>query len=154
MAKPTGRYRSPIERGVNVAAIYVYDGKEFTLATLLASDFGDMHWHLFKNDFVPDEDTELGDIVEADFSGYGTVGSPFGAITQDAFGRAVSDADPVTFTHDGGGVNNTIYGYYTTTSDDVTLLFVERFLAPRLMNALGASIQLLPRVLDGNLAPP
>lgn len=112
-------------------------GLQFLLERLNGSPYT-LSARLYKNDFTPDKDTILADLVEADFSGYGQgsvvpgdwfhVGTPpppaeynMGA-TGDLF-----------FSHNGGGVANTVYGFYLVDPAAGALVFTARLATPYLM---------------------
>ena len=65
-----------------------------------------LSYHLYKNDLTPDKDTVLGDLVEANFSGYSAVTVTawnYGSIGLDAEDRAFTTGTPdAVFTHSGG----------------------------------------------------
>lgn len=69
--------------------------------------------HLYQNDYTPTHDTQITDLVEADFSGYEIRDLPNWSpawITDD--GAAAVNAPPAFFQHSGGGVSNTVYGWW------------------------------------------
>lgn len=81
--------------------------------------------HLFKNNFVPDENSDVTDFVQANFSGYAsqattTWGIPFIDVDRGRMNEVIHD-----FVHNGGGVSNDIYGYYMLYADG-SLAFAER----------------------------
>lgn len=98
---------------------------------------------LFQNDLTPDIDTGPGDVVDADFSGYGllTANNWTGAFI---FGDgAKSTSDLLQFEHDGGATDNDIYGYYVNLDGD--LVWLERFdAAPVVMAAGSPPIIIIP----------
>lgn len=101
---------------------------------------------LFKNDMTPSGLTLLADLDEADFTGY----AASGAVTWDAgFTNEAGDGeiigDTKQFLASGAAVANTVYGYYVTSGDGLTLLFSERFAVPKLIDAAGKSITVIPR---------
>lgn len=106
-------------------------------------------YHLFRNDYVPVATTVFGDLQEATFSGYVSIDAEnwLPAVTT-AAGRAISFADVITFEHDGGGVNNDIYGYYVTLLGDPTnLRWVQRFEGtPWVMNSAADQISFTPAI--------
>lgn len=96
--------------------------------------------YLFQNNMTPDQNTVLADLTQATFSGYAASVCNFGAATIVSHKGKIVGTAPLTFTHNGGGTANTIYGYYvkiTTTSD---LIYVERFSASQLMTNNGDQI--------------
>ena len=88
-------------------------------------------WHLrlFKNDYTPNRDTVLADLVEADFDGYlpieidptlwGAPSSPFGA--------AVSYYDAFFLPFPCVSGSQVVYGYYLTFDNGAYLLWSQRW---------------------------
>ena len=79
---------------------------------------------LFQSNTTPAEGDTAGTYTEATFSGYSAAtltGASWGA----ASGGSIAYAQQ-TFTHNGGGVSNSIYGYYITQSVSGTLFLAER----------------------------
>lgn len=102
---------------------------------------GDIKLKLFKNNHVPDVTDTEGDYTEADFSGYSST-SPaitWGAAFVNGDDKGEIDADVKTFTHNGGGTGNTVYGAYVTDDTD-RLIYAERFDAPVSMSSNGDAI--------------
>lgn len=101
--------------------------------------------HLFQNDYTPDDDTDVGDLTEADFDDYASQdcndwSSPITDIAGKAFTieqvhQWVLSSPPST--------GNTIYGYYFTRADG-TLVFAERFTSSAPMTSSGDQITLTP----------
>lgn len=88
--------------------------------------------HLFKSNITPANGDVLSDYTsphEADFGGYAPIAIAnidWSAAGLDGSDRAFSTAPLQTFTQDGGGSSNTIYGYFVTDSTDADLLWAER----------------------------
>jgi len=101
---------------------------------------------LFKNDHVPDVADVNASYTEANFSGYASHAlSTWNAAFLNDDDKGEIDADAHTFTHNGGGTSNTVYGaYVTNNAGDV--VYAERFAAPRVMSANGDSIPYTARV--------
>lgn len=101
---------------------------------------------LFKNDHVPAVADVNANYTEANFSGYASFDlGAWNAAFVNANGKGEIDADPATFTHNGGGVSNTVFGAYVTNqAGDV--IWAERFDAPRLMSANGDAIPYTARL--------
>lgn len=96
--------------------------------------------HLFQNDLVPDCDTVLADLTEADFTGYaeivllndldpqtcvGMIQGPH-TLPDGSFALYI---DEQVFTASGTALPNTVYGAYVT-DDDGLLVAVKRFAEP------------------------
>lgn len=85
--------------------------------------------HLFKNDWTEDCDPVAGDFTEANFSGYAAIAMAGNwSSTPSYAGGAATVQGPgiATFTHNGGGTANDIYGYWLTRTSDGTFLFAEK----------------------------
>lgn len=125
-----------------MAVVYPKVGRERDLSTIEALG-GAYFLRLFKNDITPDLDTELGDLVEADFSGYAAAGQTFGSITINADDNAECSAPTTPFIHNGGVTANDIYGWYLEAvfGGPSELMYLERFEdAPRVMDTNGDEI--------------
>jgi len=99
---------------------------------------------LFQNDVVPTREFTTLSFIEADFSGYdggGDYDFQFQAVFQQGKYARTKDAVPRVWTHDGGPVENTIYGYYVWLDQgspgNSVLVWAERFVRPRLMKYQG-----------------
>lgn len=69
--------------------------------------------HLFQNDVTPTDTFSNASVTEATFSGYASVPlNSWGDAFVNAANIGESDETLRTFTHNGGGVGNTIYGYF------------------------------------------
>jgi hypothetical protein len=100
--------------------------------------------HLYQNNHTPSPTDVNGSYTEATFSGYGAVllGTWTAAFVNGS-GQGEIDAAMATFTHNGGGTANTIYGAYVTDqAGDV--VYAELFPAPQVMSSLGNSISYTP----------
>lgn len=129
-------------------ALKVPDASERAiLATLVTAWGATLDVKLFKNDYQPVDGSVVGNFTEADFSGYAAVDMAGGAVdpANDAGGRAVATWNEVSFTHNGGGVNNSIYGYYVVDGGG-NLLWAERFsVAPISQDSNGDQIRFVPK---------
>jgi len=96
--------------------------------------------HLFQNDLVPDCATVLGDLTEADFTGYAEIELLNDEDPQTCVGKLQGPhtlpdetfaiyVDEQVFTASGTANPNTIYGAYIT-DDDGLLIAVKRFAEP------------------------
>lgn len=98
---------------------------ELVQLTALKPTFNTLTLRLYRNDYTPDEDSETLDFTEANFSGYlaqaaNTWGIPFTDTDRGRINEVIHN-----FVHNGGGVNNNIYGYYLTYPDG-SLAWAER----------------------------
>jgi len=99
---------------------------------------------LFKNNKTPAYTDVYADYTDADFSGYtGYAALVWGASFINGSNQGEIDATPVTWTHNGGGTSNTIYGIFVTDGAN-NLIYAERFPAPVSMSANGDSITYTP----------
>lgn len=113
---------------------------------------GSFHLRLFKNDVTPDIETELGDLVEADYSGYAakTLGHPACDAAVDGDHKAWWRFPEETFLHNGGGVSNGVYGWYLTDHEDGQLFHARRFAnAPIAMAVTGDPVAVTPEIYLG-----
>lgn len=96
----------------------VPDVSELTLLnSLIASEFDGAKVRLFKNDFVPDAETILGDFTAADFPGYAEITlETWSAAYTNEGGRAQTDHPMVTWTVSDDFVGQTIYGMYVVNA--------------------------------------
>lgn len=121
--------------------IYSREGARNKLARMVADP---IYYNLYQNDFTPDQDTEIGDLVVADFDGYaGPTASSGWATPVTASGHAKTAANILSWTHSGGATDNVIYGYYETDQFG-NMLAVERFATPITMEAGAPPLQLIP----------
>lgn len=82
---------------------------------------------LFKSNSTPDVNTVFTDLTEADFSGYGRVGlGSFTAPTEVDETVTAAAVTLATFTHNGGGTDNDIYGWGVVDGSDI-MYMCERF---------------------------
>lgn len=96
--------------------------------------------YLFQNNMTPDQDTVLADLTNATFSGYIQATTNFGSATIVGHKGKIVGTAPLTFTHNGGGTSNTIYGYYVKITATSDLLYVERFSSSQVMANNGDQI--------------
>lgn len=100
---------------------------------------------LFQNDVVPDVNTVLADLDEADFAGYADVNGPtWGTPYIDVDGNALVTAASHEFVASGPTPANTIYGWYMTDDPATKLLAAYRFSTPVGINATGDGLTLVP----------
>jgi len=103
---------------------------------------------LFQNDLTPSATTVYADMTLATFSGYSQGTITWGTPTTDGGGKGSMTATAVTFTHNGGGTSNNIYGY-AIVSQDISmawhLIMIERLSSPpKSMANNGDSITITP----------
>lgn len=137
--------------------VFPFEGKEEVLRQMLALGV-QANWALglFVNvGFTPDLNTVLTDIVEAGFSGYtGSITlSSYSAIYTYAARDKATDAVAVIFSHDGGGIANTVTGWFVWDNVENKLIWVELFDVPKVMAIVGNIISLLPTEVLGKLLP-
>ena len=103
---------------------------------------------LFKNNFTPTRASVLADFTEADFSGYLAVNVNESDASNGALNRHEKITQNITFTHDGGATNNTIYGWYLEGNSSVNVngvqtrdvIAYEKFATPITMDVNGDRI--------------
>ena len=99
---------------------------------------------LFQNDLIPSLNTEIGDIVPADYAGY--VPLPLlGWSTPITVGdHAKSIANLLEYLYAGPGTENDVYGYYVFHSTTGLLVWLERDPAPFHFGPGSPPYQILP----------
>ena len=99
---------------------------------------------LYKNDYTPTLAVVIGNVVECDYSGYAEVNTAgdWEAVQKDQDGKWSSMSANYIFSHSGGGVDNTVYGWYLVSG--TSLLLIQRFDTPIQMEngSLPFSLQL------------
>lgn len=102
---------------------------------------------LFKNDITPGVSSALADFTEANFSGYSEGTPSWGSFALNGSNAAESVASQISYSHNGGGTSNTIYGWYLVEIDGTLgnkVLAAERFANPITMAASGDVIRITP----------
>lgn len=111
------------------------------------ADAWSVEYRLFQNDTVPSLESTVPSFVEATFSGYvggQTPASWTNPVVQT--NHAVSQGDGVSWTHDGGVMNNLIYGYFVLDTGTGDLLFAERdSSAPTLLEPGSPPYAIIPK---------
>lgn len=101
---------------------------------------------LFKNNPTIDQDTDITDLVQADFDGYSEFSTAgWSAPAIDDAGDAFILSPVIVFEKSAGIATNTVYGYYLVYDDGVNpalLLLVEKFTAGIGMNLDGDQVPL------------
>jgi hypothetical protein len=107
---------------------------------------------LYQNDYTPNPNTALADLIVADYAGFAakTIAA-WGTAFVDVNGEVISLAPLETFTCTGGGMTNTIYGCYLTDATGAILTFAARFDAPFGMAISTDAIPFVPRFLYGSV---
>lgn len=114
------------------------DGKEFTLAELLAglaADAPDLRFRLYQNNYTPVDGSTPSDFTDATFTGYAEVALSFAAgwsVSIAANIAYLTKSAPITFTCTGGSAQ-TIYGWYIYNADDTTVWCAQKFTTARSM---------------------
>jgi len=100
--------------------------------------------HLSTTDIIPDQDTELADFTECDFTGYAASSAiVWGSAYLDATGNGTSAGTAKTFVATGSTITNIAYTYYVTTALGA-YLFGGRLLVPVNFAEAGDGVTLLP----------
>ena len=104
---------------------------------------------LFKNNYTPVAASVFADFTDADFSGYSAGGAAlsYAAATTNGGGQSQSLATQVSFSHNGGGTANDIYGYAIYDSVSSKILKAERFDTLINMAASGDVIKITDKFL-------
>ena len=101
---------------------------------------------LFQSNTTPAETDTAATYTEATFSGYAAAtltGASWGA----ASSGNITYGSQQTFTHNGGGVSNSIYGYYVVQVTSGVLLYAERDgSAPFTLANNGDNVKITPTI--------
>jgi hypothetical protein len=100
---------------------------------------------LFKNNVVVDCSKVIGDFTQCDFSGYAQLAPIWldsGAADAPCHAQAGFNPANAVFTHNGGGVGNTVYGWYIMETGGGGLVAAGNFAAPVDMSLLNDKITL------------
>lgn len=102
--------------------------------------------HLFKNNFTPSPTMAIGDLTEADFTGYAASSAvTWAAAAYLPDGTAVVVGDSKTFQVGATPtILNTVYGWYLTDAAGTTLIFARRFDTPVVLSAAHQILTILP----------
>lgn len=120
------------------------------LITGVDGTFEEVVIRLFKNNFTPNPDQVLGDLEEADFTGYAASSAvTWGTVFTNSDGFAEVIGSTKQFTATGSAVTNVVYGYYATNAAGDTLYWAERFSTPREMDEGADAIPIVPRYVFG-----
>lgn len=137
-------------------------GKEIVMA-LVVPDAGELVWlekvraymnsaggvalKLYQNNYTPVQGSVFASFTEATFSGYATAAiTDLGAPVTTSNKAVSTSAAAKVFTHSGGGVSNTVYGYYVVDAATFAVVWAERFSAPITMSSAVDSISITPRI--------
>ena len=136
-----------------MSAVYLNTGRISDLDTLIANATYEVR--LYQNNFTPLVGSVLGDFTVATFSGYAAQAPTFGAAAIDGNGNAKADASALSFTHNGGGTANSIYGWYMVDTGTGVVCQAERFAAAPLSFAVsGDDVTVTPHLYGGPVTPP
>jgi len=135
-------------------ATIVEEGRKLTLDGWLTAVGAQLRVILFTAPTSIDEETELSDLTEADFSGYSRETPSFPASTINGNGNALSAGSTVTFTHSGGGTDNTIVGWALIHEAANLAIGIEPLSAPVTLDTGGQFIDVTPQAYLGQLSPP
>lgn len=126
--------------------IKVVDGGLLScLSNLRVNWLNTLSWGLYQNDLTPEDATILAEIDPCNFSGYAGLLLSTGWTAPVIDGvRAKSIATALTWTHNGGGIDNWVFGFYVLDGLG-DLILAQRFSdAPRLMEYTGVSLFVTP----------
>lgn len=137
-----------------MAGVFVNEGELVLANRLWQGHSDDMKLHLFKNNITPTALMTVASVTEAEATVTG-----YAAETLDkdnwenavvSGGRALSIYDTQLEFTNSGATTETIYGYYGTTADSATLLFIERF-STTIVWAPTESILITPKLTMNSL---
>ena len=104
----------------------------------------DLVLKLYSSNTTPAETDTAGTYTEATFSGYSAI-TLTGATWGSPGAGSITYGSQQTFTHNGGGVSNSIYGYFVVQSVSGTLLYAERDgSAPFTLTNNGDNVKITP----------
>lgn len=126
-----------------MASTLVNDGRKLILDSFVTHLSTNMKLGLFKSNTTIVAATAWGDLTACDFSGYAAQSVGFGS-SAIVSGKASVTGSEKTFSHNGGGTSNTVYGYMIYDATGPTLIFAERFSGPKTMAASGDVIKITP----------
>lgn len=111
---------------------------------------------LFQNSHVPAVTDGNGAYTQATFSGYAALGvSSWGAPTLDAANNDLYTASDQTFSHNGGGTANQIYGVYWTDPSGLVVMAEENGVSGGVpMTGSGYTYVVSPAFYSGQILPP
>lgn len=109
-----------------MALLFPNTGENLVLEMIVNKNAAqDLTLKLFKSNTTPAETDTAATYTEADFSGYVAAtltGSSWGS----ASSGTIAYGSQQSFTHNGGGTSNSIYGYFVVQATSGTLLYAER----------------------------
>jgi hypothetical protein len=104
----------------------------------------DLVLKLYSSNTTPAETDTAVTYTEATFSGYSAIPLT-GATWGSPSAGSITYSSQQTFTHNGGGVSNSIYGYFVVQSVSGTLLYAERDgSAPFTLTNNGDNVKITP----------
>ena len=106
----------------------------------------DLVLRLYSSNTTPAETDTAATYTEATFSGYAAANLA-GATWGGPSGGTITYGSQQTFTHNGGGVSNSIYGYFVTQLTSGILLYAERDgSAPFTLANNGDNVKITPTI--------
>lgn len=134
-----------------MAAVFPDTGKKLALDILLAAG-RNPKLKLFKNNVAVTDATVLGDLTEANFSGYAAKDlSAIAAASINGSDQGERHSNANNFVHSGGGTANTIYGWYIVIDDlaaTPALILCENFPTPLVVAAVPNHVEFDLSILD------
>lgn len=112
-------------------------------------------YHLYTNNFTPNDAMVIGDFTEATFPGYATQNATPGswASPSDDGTCSTSSSTSQVYTTTGAS-GESAYGYYVTDNADGVLLFAEKFVGGAVpLTTTGSSVTLIPQYQERTGAP-
>lgn len=98
---------------------------------------------LFQSDTTPTNDTVVGDLTEADFTGYASVTVTVASWKKGQapdFREQITDSIMASFAQSGTTITNTVYGWYLTDTAGTQLKAIGRFDSPVLFEHTGVTL--------------
>lgn len=127
-----------VNNGEKVALDYLV-GKVTTVRNLIL--------RLYKTNVTPSETTVVGDLTEADFTGYAAITLTGASWTTSGGDPATGSYAEQTFSSSADQTPQSVYGYYLTRATDGDLVAAEKFSnGPYVISNNGDTIKLTPTI--------
>ena len=123
------------------------------LAALKTGIFDGGSFRLYKNDYTPNVNTLVADLIVADFTGYAnkTIAA-WNAPYLDALKIGNLVAPLQTFSQTATTITNIVYGcFFLSVAVGNPLVYAERFATPVNFGAIGDTLNIVPKFQLGNL---
>lgn len=137
-----------------MAVILTDEGQDDQLARLIAAEASNLRVGLYTARTGAGKAVTIVSITVATYSGYAAQTPAWSPIADSAAGRSKQEAVELTYAHSGGGVANTITGWYLFNSSTNKLWFYEDFVTAITLDSSGDNIKVKPTLYFGDLTAP